>query len=136
MWLGRLTHEHYPVLCRTTDRVILAHRYSYERFVGPLDPKLVLDHLCRNRWCVNPSHLEQVTNTENVLRGMSPPAIAARRSTCAAGHPYTTDNTYLRRRGQRECRECTRARERVLWPQKAARLKARLAGTPTPAVPQ
>lgn len=89
-----------------------AHRAVYELFRGPIPDGMVLDHLCRVRACVNPTHLEPVTNWENVKRGNSPIAVAARRQTCTAGHVFDAANTRLDRRGKRHCRACDRARYR------------------------
>jgi len=84
---------------------VLAHRVMYENFVGEIPKGLVIDHLCRNTLCVNPKHLEPVTVSENYLRG-----IGSRRADthCKFGHEYTPENTYLRKNGVRDCRECTR----------------------------
>src|SRR6516225_3492381 len=56
---------------------VLAHRFQYERLVGPIPPNMTIDHLCRNRACVNPSHMEVVTNRENILRGECVSAVNA-----------------------------------------------------------
>lgn len=91
----------------------LAHRVCYEWAVGPIPEGLTLDHLCRNRRCVNPSHLEPVTNTENVMRGFSPAAVNARKRTCWRGHPFDETNTYTAASGARHCRECARIRKQA-----------------------
>lgn len=90
---------------------VYAHRWSYEYHVGPIPEGLHLDHLCRNRACVNPDHLEPVTNRENLLRGAGPSAEHARKTHCPQGHPYSGDNLYVHpTKGTRHCRACGRAR--------------------------
>ncbi len=87
----------------------LTHRLAYEALVGPIPPGLQIDHLCRNRACYNPSHLEPVTARENILRGHTKAAFYLSRSECSQGHPFTPENTYMSR-GARVCRECERVR--------------------------
>lgn len=86
---------------------VVVHRVSFEHFVGPIPRGLSLDHLCRNRACVNPAHLEPVTHRVNVLRGESPAAKFAARDCCPQGHPFDEENTY-HWRGRRLCRACRR----------------------------
>lgn len=87
----------------------MAHRASYELHVGQIPNGLVLDHICRNRRCVNPAHLEPVTNKENILRGNGAPAQAARRDACQKGHPLQPAPL-----GHgRYCPVCLRARSRA-----------------------
>jgi hypothetical protein len=96
-------------------RNVLAHRFSYEQKYGKLEKGMVLDHLCRNRWCVNPDHLQVVSNKENILRGESPSAHNARKTHCPSGHEYNDENTLkyelkLYKGHSRVCRECARLR--------------------------
>lgn len=96
-----------------SPRLVRVHRYAYELLVGPIPEGLTIDHLCRNRPCVNPAHMETVTNKENILRGLSTGAHNARKTHCPQGHPYDLFNTYLRRdkgRTGRNCRACDNAR--------------------------
>lgn len=94
-----------------------AHRVAYELLVGPIPPGLTLDHLCRNRRCVNPAHLEPVTISENVRRAVGGG------THCKRGHEFTPDNVLFIPDG-RKCKTCNRARQRAY----AVRRKARLAG--------
>lgn len=91
------------------------HRLLYELLIGPIPDGLQLDHLCRNRGCVRPDHLEPVTQEENLARGNpSPTDINRMKVHCPAGHPYDAENTYYYPRSQhRGCRECNRERGRV-----------------------
>jgi hypothetical protein len=84
-----------------------AHRVAYALLIGQPDPNLTLDHLCRNRKCINPDHTEEVTNKQNILRGYTPIAQNKRKTACPKGHPLTPDNVYLRADGSRRCRICT-----------------------------
>ena len=85
------------------------HRATYELFREPIGAGLEPDHLCRNRGCVNPWHMELVTTRENVLRSNCPAAINARRTHCVNGHAFTPANTWTNGK-RRVCRACGRAR--------------------------
>lgn len=89
------------------DGHTLTHRVAYSHFKGPIPDGLQIDHLCRNRSCCNPDHLEAVTRRENILRGESPFANNAKKTHCVNGHPLNEKNTYRRRdRETRECKQC------------------------------
>lgn len=94
-----------------------AHRVAYELLVGPIPEGLVLDHVvargCTSRACVNPAHLEPVTNSENLRRTVFFNRANGRKTHCPEGHPYTPENTYRQGNGARECRECRRERSRA-----------------------
>ncbi len=88
------------------------HRLCWEVVNGPIPDGLTLDHLCRNRACVRPSHLEPVTLAVNKERGMSLPAQNARKANCEKGHPFSGENLKILRSGWRMCRECAREGQR------------------------
>jgi hypothetical protein len=110
-WVGAHDHSGYAQVSakggRTTVKV---HRLMYELLVGPIPEGMQIDHLCRNRGCVRPDHLEPVSHAENVRRGDAGKHHAAKDS-CPNGHPYDDVNTYRRpdRRNRRECRICRNA---------------------------
>ncbi len=88
-----------------------AHRVSYWAFRGEFDRELTIDHLCKNKSCVNPDHLEPVTHRENCLRSGNQAALCARKLVCSKGHPFDEDNTRIRSKGagfSRACRACER----------------------------
>jgi hypothetical protein len=88
-----------------------AHRVAYRLAKGPIAKGMTIDHLCRNRGCVNPAHLEAVSQRINILRSpIQVAAINARKTECIHGHPFTDDNTYARDRGGRACKTCARER--------------------------
>lgn len=92
---------------------VRAHRFSFELLKSKILHGLQLDHLCRNRKCVNPNHLEAVTNHENVIRGIGPTAKNYSKTHCESGHEFTKENTYLKKHGGRECRTCMKELQRT-----------------------
>jgi hypothetical protein len=102
------TNAHGYGVVRYEGRNHLAHRLIYEILVGPILDGLELDHLCRNRGCVRPDHLEPVSRRENQLRGFAFSGINSRKTHCPKGHPYTPENIYQRPGGdpRRYCRRC------------------------------
>lgn len=101
-----------------------AHRVAYELLVAPIGGSLTIDHICRVRHCVNPDHLEPVTNRENILRGTSPSAVFARRTHCIRGHLLSGDNLYIPPAGWRLCRTCRREGWRERRARRVACLRA------------
>jgi hypothetical protein len=114
-WLGLMRPNGYgrfPV----DGRIVSPHRFAWV-LVNGRDPApgMELDHTCRNRACVNPAHMQEVTYRENVLRSNNRAAQNARKTHCKHGHPFTPENTYVRPDGKgKHCRECNTRRQREL----------------------
>lgn len=110
-WPGWISKQGYGRLS-VKDRTCLAHRAVYRKVVGKIPDGMVLDHLCRNRSCVNPSHLEPVTSGVNTMRGEGAGAKNKRKTHCLRGHEFSAGNVYSRK-GWRECKICKRELSRL-----------------------
>jgi len=106
-WTGNINYGGYGLI-RMSNYNIRAHRFAYEFYIAPIPEGLVLDHLCRNRKCVNPLHLEPVTRGENILRGDRSHQFI-RPLYCKQGHFLSVINTYWSY-GKRSCKQCSSER--------------------------
>jgi hypothetical protein len=104
IWMRSITTAGYGRLV-VDNRIILAHRFIYEKFIGPIPAGFQIDHLSRVRSCINPAHLEPVTPKENKMRGIGVGAINAKKTHCKNGHEFTLENTYPQKR-RRVCKIC------------------------------
>lgn len=116
-WTAGCTPSGYGRV-RIEQRDYQAHRVAYEWLIGPIGVGLQIDHLCRNRRCVNPAHMEPVTCAENLRRKDAALGLGRAKRECKRGHPFTPENTYVQvnSRGyvMRSCKTC-RAMLQRLW---------------------
>ena len=118
LWVGCKNKNGYGLFKNDNNKTITAHRTSYEHWNGVIPKGLVMDHLCRVRHCVNPDHLEAVTQRENCRRGNLGHGYHAkgknngngRKTHCPKGHIYDEKNTYINKKNHRICRKCNRLR--------------------------
>lgn len=108
LWTGHCFHTGYGCF-KIGERNCYAHRVAYELLAGVIPEGLQLDHLCREKACVNPLHLEPVTASENKRRDRSR---NAEKTHCPHGHPFDAENTYVDARGWRGCRACRQESKR------------------------
>lgn len=103
VWTAYRNSDGYGNFLTHNRQTVKAHRWAFEQMRGPIPEELEIDHLCRNRACVNPAHLEPVIHQVNMIRGMHR---LRGRTHCANGHPFDEGNTYHHPSGQRVCRMC------------------------------
>lgn len=119
LWTGTVSAGGYGAFAVQAGKPVGAHRYAYQTLIGPIPAGLFIDHLCHteavkrgeceggkciHRLCVNPAHMEPVTNGENVRRGLG--YRQEPRTHCKRDHPYDSFNTYIDPNGNRGCRAC------------------------------
>lgn len=116
-WNGGLNDDGYGIFANSCGSQF-AHRFVYEKLVGPVPKGKEIDHLCRVRRCVRPSHLEPVTHAENIARGdysgnMNLAELKRAKTHCPQGHPYSGDNLIIDgTSGARRCHICTNEKAR------------------------
>jgi hypothetical protein len=120
VWQGEVTNTYGRIFVGGERKRQLVHRFAYEMFVGPIEPGMEIDHVCKVRLCANPDHLDQVTGRENKLRSIGFASANAKKTECIHGHPFDERNTHVTKNGQRKCRACDRDRVRARREQKRA----------------
>jgi len=114
-WIGYKNPDGYGRFRLNTKKVELAHRFSYSYFRGKLPKRLTIDHVCKNRKCVNSDHLDPVSIQENLLRGNSPQTMNRNKTHCIHGHPLFGLNLridHYKNKQFRRCITCLRIRSK------------------------
>jgi len=121
LWNAALNQKGYAKFRDDFGTKVFAHRWAYEWFREDIPEGLQIDHLCRVRHCVNPWHMEPVTNAENQMRGLRNQFTTWKH--CAKGHPLSGDNLHITPKGHRRCLECNRQQCREYYHRRKAKEK-------------
>jgi hypothetical protein len=122
-WRGAQIKGGYGQFATFRHGGFMAHRVAYELLIGPIAQGMQLDHLCRNRLCCNPDHLQPVSAMVNTHRGHGPAGENAKKTHCKNGHAFTPENTFYfpSQHGRRTCRTCWQARSASASSRESAR---------------
>jgi hypothetical protein len=126
-WTGGTICRGYGQFYVTRMSRTPSHRYAWEALRSPIPDGLTIDHLCRNKLCVNPDHMEVVTRGENTLRAVDIGAQNRNKTRCIKGHEFSPENTRITPAGRRRCRTCDRDNERARRPSSKQRREEALA---------
>jgi hypothetical protein len=109
IWKASKLKNGYGLFTDENGKTVTAHRWSYHKFVGDIPSGLVIDHICRNPSCVNPNHLQAISQSNNIKRSLLVKARSAR-THCKNGHEFTPENTrYVKGQRGRRCATCAYA---------------------------
>lgn len=125
LWTAGLDHKGYARFRDDSGKKVRAHRWAYEWFRSPIPEGLHIDHLCRNRHCQNPWHMDLVTNAENQQRGLVNQC--KHKTHCVNGHPLSGENLHITAKGARRCLECNRQQCREYYHRRKAKEAAQAA---------
>ncbi len=125
IWTGPISPQGYGSMSLGWHNAQGAHRVAVKIDGREIPDGLVVDHLCRNRACVSPQHLDVVTHQVNIARGTAPSALRVDADLCLHGHPFNEENTYRNKQGHRFCRACRRERMRADYARNPEKYRAR-----------
>lgn len=108
LWRASKLESGYGLFTDESGKTVTAHRWSYQHFKGVIPQGLIIDHICRNPSCVNPKHLQAITQSNNIKRSLLVKARSAR-THCKHGHAFTPENTrYVKGQRGRRCATCAK----------------------------
>lgn len=111
IWIGATTIAGYGII-NIKKKILSAHRVSYFLNKGDIPDGLVIDHICDNKFCINPDHLQPKTQLDNLLRSNSASMVNLRKTHCNKGHEFTESNTIINKNGSRDCKICVKAKKK------------------------